>query len=104
MALILSFDVDTAKLITVAGNAEILTKGYYSSVIISAWDDKTIRGFPVVGVTKLPVWARGRLQNQNMFCHWDKDGRCWERFTLWKDFEDIDKLDLFIYAKEEEEI
>ena len=46
MALVLSFDIDTAKLVTMAGNAEILTKGYYSSVIISAWDDKTIRGFP----------------------------------------------------------
>jgi len=102
MALILSFDIDTAKLITMAGNAEILTKGYYSSVIISAWDDKTIKGFPIAGVTKLPIWARGKCRD--MLCHWDKDGRCWERFTLWRDFEDIDKLDLFIYAKEEEEI
>ena len=103
MALILSFDVDTAKLVTMAGNAEILTKGYYSSVIISAWDDKTIRGFPIVGTTKLPVWANGRA-NRNMFCHWDKNGKCWEGTTLWKAFEDMDKLDLFIYAKEEEEI
>jgi hypothetical protein len=39
-----------------------------------------------------------------MLFHWDKDGRCWERFILWRDFEDIDKLDLFIYAKEEGEI
>ena len=101
MALILNFDVDTAKLVTMAGNAEILTKGYYSSVIISAWDDKTVKGFPIVGVTRLPVWANGRA-NRNMFCHWDKNGRCWERFTLWKNFEDIDKLDLFIYVKEEE--
>ena len=103
MALVLSFDIDTAKLITMAGNAEILTKGYYSSVIISAWDDKTIKGFPIVGVTKLPPWAKAQ-GNGNMLFHWDKNGRCWERFILWRDFEDIDKLDLFIYAKEEQEI
>lgn len=101
MALILSFDIDIAKLITMAGNAEILTKGYYSSVIISAWDDKTIRGFPIVGVTRLPIWAKG--QCRDMLCHWNKDGRCWEGTTLWRNFEDMDKLDLFIYAKEEEE-
>lgn len=102
MALVLSFDIDTAKLVTVAGNAEILTKGYYSSVIISAWDDKTVKGFPIVGVTSLPPWANPQ-GNRDMLCHWDKDGRCWERFILWRDFKDIDKLDLFIYAKEEKE-
>ena len=100
MALVLSFDIDTAKLVTMAGNAEILTKGYYSSVIISAWDDETVKGFPIVGVTSLPIWAKG--QRRERLCHWDKNGRCWERFTLWKNFEDIDKLDLFIYVKEEE--
>ena len=103
MALILSFDIDTAKLVIMAGNAEILTKGYYSSVIISAWDDKTIEDFPIVGITRLPIWARGRA-NREMLCHWDKDGKCWEGTTLWRNFEDMDKLDLFIYAKEEEEI
>ena len=100
MALVLSFDIDTAKLVTMAENAEILTKGYYSLVIISAWDDKTIEGFPIVGVTRLPVWAKG--QCREMLCHWDKDGRCWEGINLWRNFEDMDKLDLFIYAKEEE--
>lgn len=103
MALILSFDIDTAKLVIMAENAEILTKGYYSLVIISAWDDKTIEGFPIVGVTRLPIWASGRA-NREMLCHWDKDGKCWEGTTLWRNFEDMDKLDLFIYAKEEEEI
>lgn len=102
MALVLSFDIDTAKLVTMAGNAEILTKGYYSSVIISAWNDKTVKGFPIVGTTRLPIWAKGQCRDR--LCHWDKDGRCWERFTLWRNFEDIDKLDLFIYAEEEEEI
>jgi hypothetical protein len=102
MALILSFDIDTAKLVTMAGNAEILTKGYYSSVIISAWNDKTIKGFPIVGTTRLPLWAK--VRHKDMLCHWDENGRCWERTVLWKAFEDIDKLDLFIYAKEEEEI
>ena len=102
MALVLSFDIDTAKLVTMAGNAEILTKGYYSLVIISAWDDKTIKGFPIVGVTRLPIWASGRA-NREMLCHWNKDGKCWEGTTLWRNFEDMDKLDLFIYAKEEEE-
>lgn len=100
MALILSFDIDIAKLVTVAGNAEILTKGYYSLVIISAWDDKTIEGFPIVGVTRLPIYAKS--QYRDMICHWDEKGRCWEGFDLARNFDDMNKLDLFIYAKEED--
>lgn len=100
MALILSFDVDTAKLVVAAESGEILTKGYYSQVIISAWNDKTIEGFPIVGVTRLPIWAKG--QCRDMICHWDEKGRCWEGFDLARNFDDMNKLDLFIYAKEED--
>lgn len=92
--IILSFDPELAKLVTLAGNGELLTKGMFQRVIILDWNSSDTPYFPIKGL------VRGLHGKKDKICHWNAQGRALENLDLSCPGDDY--YDLFIYSPEED--
>ena len=91
--IILSFDLELAKLVTLAGNGELLTKGMFQRADIACWDTGN-KAYPILGTVKeLHCGARRTL-------HWNNEGKALESLSLKVPRDDY--YDLFIYSSEED--